>query len=456
MMTEFRGWCHRQITLLIVPILVVLPLLADAQIAAPPTPPMGWNSCDAHGAAVNEAEVRANADWMAKNLKAFGWQYVVIDIEWFVTNVVPAGNQKNSQYSIDTMGRYTPDPGRFPSAANQQGFKQLAGYIHSLGLKFGIHILQGIPRQAVQDNDPIEGSLFRAADAANPAGSCVWNVDNYDLKDNAAGQAYYDSVARLYASWGVDFIKADCISDPYKGDEIRMLNAALAKTGRPMVLSLSPGPTPIDKEAELEQYSTMWRISDDIWDIWHSDKEFPQGINDQFAHAAAWVNAPRNGHYPDADMLPLGYLGPEGGLGKPHFTQLTRDEQRTMLNLWAISRSPLMMGGDLPHNDAWTTALLTNREVLNVDQQGRDAKVAISSNEDAVWTSHLEASADYYVAVFNRSDQSRTLHYSWTQIGLNGGRHRIRNLWEGKKLRRASEIKVFLRPHASAFYLVRP
>ncbi len=190
------------------------------------TPPMGWNSWDGYGTTVKEADVKANAQWLAEHLKPFGWQYVVVDMEWFVTNPTPEGNSKTSQYSMDDFGRYTPAVNRFPSAANAAGFKPLADYVHSLGLKFGIHILQGIPKQAVEKNLPISGSPYRAADAADTSHTCSWNFDNYGLDASKPGaQAYYDSIAKLYASWDVDLIKVDCISSrPYKGDEIRMLS----------------------------------------------------------------------------------------------------------------------------------------------------------------------------------------------------------------------------------------
>jgi hypothetical protein len=329
--------------------------------------------------------------------------------------------------------------------------------VHSLGLKFGIHILQGIPKQAVTANSPIEGSAFHAADAADTTGTCKWNFDYYDVKDTAAGQAYYDSIARLYASWGVDLIKVDCISyGPYKGNEIRMLSAALAKTGRPIFLSLSPGPAPLEKGEEMARYATQWRISNDIWDLWHSNEFYPQGLNDQFDKVAAWASAPREGHYPDADMLPLGYLGPAAGWGQPRETRLTHDEQRTFLTLWGIFRSPLMMGGDLPHNDAWTTSLLTNREFLDVDQHARETKVAVSSDKDVVWTSKPESGAGNYVAIFNRSEQPQKLHYTWKQLGMAEGSYRLRDLWEHKNLGKAKEINVTLAPHACVLYKAQP
>ena len=432
---------------------------AVAQVTGLPsaTPPMGWNSWDSYGTTVNEAQVKANADWMAKNLKAFGWQYIVVDMEWFVANPIPEGNAKDSIYSLDGTGRYTPAPNRFPSSSPGTGFRPLADYVHGLGLKFGIHILQGIPKQAVKLNSPIEGSTFHAADAADTSGTCKWNYDNYDVKDTPAGQAYYDSIARLYAGWGVDLIKVDCIAyGPYKGDEIRMLSAALVKTGRPIALSLSPGPAPLEKQLEMQKYATQWRISNDIWDIWHNSKFYPQGLNDQFAKVASWASDPRNGHYPDADMLPIGYLGPAPGWGVPRQTRLTHDEQKTFLTLWGIFRSPLMMGGDLPSNDQWTTSLLTNPEFLQVDQHSRDTRVAVMSDKDAVWTSKPETGAGYNVAVFNRSEEPLTLHYTWTQLGIPEASYNLRDLWEHKDLGPAKEITVALAPHASVLYRAKP
>jgi alpha-galactosidase len=417
---------------------------------------------------VNEQQVKANADWMAQHLKAYGWQYITVDMEWFVTDPKPEGNAKDSHYQIDPNGRFQPAVNRFPSAKDGAGFKPLADYVHALGLKFGIHILQGVPRSAVKDNLPIADSQYHASDAANKDGTCGWNYDYYDLKHDAAGQAYYDlkhdaagqayydSIAKMHAGWGVDLIKVDCIAfGPFKGEEIQMLSAALQKTGRPIVLSLSPGPTPVDKEAEVERYATMWRISNDVWDIWQNTEVYPQGLNDQFSHVATWASAPRSGHYPDADMLPLGYLGPAPGWVQPRQTRLTHDEQKSFLTLWGIFRSPLMMEGDLPHNEVWTTALLTNREFLDVDQHARNPKAVVSTESESVWTSEFENGAGHYVAIFNRSEQRRTLHYSWVNLGMGEGVYQLRDLWDHKDLGPAKEIDVILAPHASVLYRVQ-
>jgi alpha-galactosidase len=429
------------------------PIRREASTMLARTPPMGWNSWDSYGATVGEDQVKANADWMAEHLKQHGWQYIVVDMEWFVTNPVAEGNATNFKYALDGEGRYVPAPNRFPSAAHGQGFAPLAAYVHARGLKFGIHILQGIPREAVTKNLPIAGSRFRAAEAANSSGRCNWNHDNFDLKDTAAGQAYYDSIARLYSGWGVDLIKVDCIaSRPYKGAEIRMLSEALRKTGRPIVLSLSPGSAPLDKLDEMRKYAQMWRISDDVWDEWHSSVEYPQGLGDQFPRVAKWAPFSESGHWPDADMLPLGYLGPSPGWGRARQTRLSPAEQRTMMTLWSIFRSPLMMGGDLPHNDAETTALLTNDEVLAVDQHSTGGRAVLQSPVASVWTAEMAHGKGRYVAIFNTSNQAQELHYTWQQLGWPSGRYVLRELWEHTESRAASGVSMRLAPHACALY----
>jgi hypothetical protein len=426
-------------------------LAAPAMLAR--TPPMGWNSWDSYGTTVGESQVKANTDWMAAHLKQHGWQYIVVDMEWFVTNPVAEGNATNFKYALDGQGRYVPAANRFPSAAQGDGFAPLAAYVHAQGLKFGIHILQGIPREAVAKNLPIAGSHFRAADAANSSGACNWNHDNFDVKDTAAGQAYYDSIARLYAAWGVDLIKVDCIaSRPYKGAEIRMLSEALRRTGRPIVLSMSPGAAPVEKLEEMRKYAQMWRISDDIWDEWDSDVEYPQGLGDQFPRAARWAPLSERGHWPDADMLPLGYLGPSPGWGKARQTRLSAAEQRTMVTLWSIFRSPLMMGGDLPHNDAATTALLTNDEVLAVDQHSTGGRAVIQSPVASVWTAKAADGKGRYVAIFNTSNEAQELKYTWEQLGWPSGGYLLRDLWEHSESRATNGVNVHVAPHACALF----
>ncbi|HVS75738.1 MAG TPA: glycoside hydrolase family 27 protein [Steroidobacteraceae bacterium] len=435
-----------------------LPRSAGAAVPAASTPPMGWNSYDAYGTTVSEAQFRANARWMSRHLARYGWRYAVIDAEWFVRNPTPSGGAAGELYVLDGYGRYVPAPNRFPSAAGGAGFKPLADYVHSLGLKFGIHILRGIPREAVARNLPIEGSPYTAAQAVDIRSRCPWNPDNYGVDvHRAAGQAYYDSIARLYASWGVDFIKADCIaSHPYAGQEIRMLSAALAASGRDMMLSLSPGPAPIGKLAALRRHATMWRISNDVWDLWHSTVEYPQGVGDQFARAARWAPLAEPGHWPDADMLALGYLGPAPGWGEPREGRLTRAEQRTYLTLWCIARSPLFMGGNLTRMDRRTEGLLENPEVLAVDQHATHAHQALARDGFVVWLSQPAGGAGWYLAAFNVKSRVRTLAVSWRELKLPRTRYTVRDLWQHRDRGVASGLSVHLDAHGAALYRLLP
>ena len=427
---------------------------AAGQLA--PTPPMGWNSWDSYGTSIDEKQFRANADFMAQHLKQFGWQYVVIDEGWYLVNPSEESS-KEERFSLDEFGRYAPDVARFPSAANGAGFKPLADYIHSLGLKFGIHILRGIPKVAVRQNLAVADSKFHAADAADQSDLCPWNDFNFGADPRRGGQAYYDSLAKLYAGWGVDFVKVDCVaSRPYKDDEVRIIGTAFQNATRWIVISLSPGEAPIDKIADLRRYSNLWRISDDIWDVWHSTADFPQGVRDQFVRAAKWSALAQPDHWPDADMLPIGNLRPSPGWGKPRETRLTHDEERTLMTLWCIFRSPLMMGGDLTSADDWTLSLLTNPEIIAVDQHSTANRAVISSDNEAVWIARAEGGSDFYVGVFNLADKAQTITHEWRDVSLASSEYNLRDLWSGKDLGLAGSLRVTLAPHASVLYRITP
>jgi alpha-galactosidase len=422
------------------------------------TPPMGWNSWDSYGLTITEDQFKANVEWFNKHLREYGWQYVVIDEGWYLQRPENASTKGADQgYTLDPNGRYLPAPNRFPSSGNA-GLKPIGDYVHSLGLKFGIHIIRGIPKQAVEKNLPIAGSSFHAADAANTSDLCRWNPDNYGLKANAAGQAYYDSLAELYARWGLDFIKVDCISQPYDADEIHMMSAALKKSGRPIVLSLSPGPTPIDQAEDVRKYAQMWRISDDFWDIWKKPADatstFPQSLKQQFAKLAQWSPHVVPGHWPDADMLPLGYLGPRPGWGDPRHTRLTEDEQRTLITLWSIARSPLVLGANLTEMDEFTESLLTNPEVIAVNQHSSANKPVIQTDSTVAWTAK-GARAKQYVAVFNIGETKKTISYGWKELGLDKADYEVRDVWLKKDLGTQSGLKTTLAPHASMLFSVQ-
>jgi alpha-galactosidase len=418
---------------------------------------MGWNSWDSFGRSITEAEVRRTAEKVSNELKRFGWEYIVIDEGWYISNPQEQDAGKY-RFIMTEDGRFIPDSSRFPSSSNNSGFKPLSDYIHSLGLKFGIHILRGIPREAVNRNLAIAGSEFHARDAADESDTCPWNTYNFGVRENAAGQAYYDSILNLYASWGIDFIKVDCIADhPYKPAEIRMIGQAIRKTGRPIVLSLSPGPTALEHANEVAKYAEMWRTCNDIWDHWGVVKgmEWSQGLVAQFQTAAAWAPYIDPGHWPDSDMLPLGWLGPSPGLGKPRDTLLTHDEQRTMMTLWSIARSPLIMGGNLLELDDWTRSLLTNKEVIAVNRHSKDNRQALKAGEIVVWTALPQKGNGYYIAVFNTGDSKLSVDHSWKDLGIKENVYRIRDLWERKNVNKANRLKILLPPHASVMWKLK-
>ena len=410
------------------------------------TPPMGWNSWDAFGTTVRESEVKANADAMASALKRFGWEYTVIDIEWYEPNAQAHGYRPGATLTMDANGRLIPAPNRFPSSANGQGFKPLADYIHSKGLKFGIHILRGIPRQAVAQNVSILGSSAHAADVADKQNICSWNTDMYGVDMSKPGaQAWYDSIVAQYAEWGVDFIKADDMSRPYHGAEIAALHKAIVKSGRPMVLSLSPGPAPLDELEHLRANAQMWRIEDDLWDNWKSVKAM-------YFRAEKWAPLVERGHWPDADMLPLGHIGIRAERGDDRLSLLSHDEQQTLMTFWSIFRSPLMFGGDLATLDAYTRSLLTNVDLIAVNQDSTGNKVAYSSGDLRVWTARSARGSKTYLAVFNLGDSDAHVHLDWKEVGIDAAPGAIHDIWTGKSVASSAAVDVQLAAHASVIY----
>ncbi|MGA3265071.1 MAG: glycoside hydrolase family 27 protein [Terracidiphilus sp.] len=445
--------------------LVAIP--APAQEPAP-TPPMGWNSWDAYGFTINEDDYKANAAVLA-GVKQFGWQYAVIDEGWYMENPF-ADKLEARKYVWDGNGILIPAENRFPSSAGGAGFKPLADWVHAQGLKFGIHIVRGIPRQVVEVNLPIAGSKFHAADAADTTSPCPWDEGNWGVKDNAAGQAYYDSMLKLYAGWGLDFIKVDCISSrPYRPTEIRQIAEAIKKTGRTIVLSLSPGPTALENAEFVGRYAQMWRLSDDHWDGWTfehkpGEGEYPFGVRDAFDRLAKWSPYVRPGNWPDEDMLPWGWLGPHPGWGEPRQSRETQDEQRTEFTLWAIARSPLILGANLTKLDDFTRSLITNQTMLFMNQNVTDSHPVDTANlpgfEHArVWRGTInEPGARVYreyFAFFNLDDKPVTLRTTWKQLGLEGGKHQAREVWIDAMGKESKEVSVTLPAHGSDVFEIR-
>jgi hypothetical protein len=439
---------------------------AKAQTLAP-TPPMGWNSWDAYGLTIDEADFKANVKVLA-SIKQYGWKYAVIDEGWYMQDPF-GGSLEKQKYVYDEFGRLIPALNRFPDAANGAGLKPIADWVHGQGLKFGIHLIRGIPRHDVAENTPIANSKFTAADAGDTTDPCPWDGGNWGVKDNAAGQAWYDSMIGFYAAWGVDFLKVDCISNrPYKASEIRQIAAAIKKTGRPIVLSLSPGPTSLENAVEVAKYAQMWRISDDHWDVWHDTHkdpggsgEFPFGTFDAFSRLFLWHGYVKPGNWPDEDMLPFGSLTPHPGWGEPRESRLTHDEERTEFTLWAITRSPLILGANLTKLDDFTRSLITNKEVLDMDQHVIETHPIVTLPPELrkvrMWLASAEADDNppHYLAVFNLDDQPIHIHAKLEDYSAELRGTQLRDLWERKDLPTNGEFDITLAPHASALFLAQ-
>jgi hypothetical protein len=394
-----------------------------------PVPPMGWNSYDAFGSSVTEEEYMANAHYMSDKLLSHGWRYAVIDYRWSDADAAKHSlNGIGGPLTMDEYGRLLPAPNRFPSAGDggAKGFKPLADAVHALGLKFGIHIMRGIPRQAVKADTPIEGSQFHAADATDHS-VCRWCADMYGVDGNtAAGQAYYDSLFRLYASWGLDFVKVDDLSSPYHVAEIEAVRKAIDKCGRPIVFSTSPGETPVSEADHISTHANMWRASGDFWDNWKS-------LNHAFDLAAAWEDVGGPGRYADLDMIPLGHIGIRS-IGHDRKTQFTRDEQVMLMSLWCLRPSPLILGMNLPDNDDWTLSLITNDEVLAIDQDplGKPARRVSQKDGGEVWVRELRDGSKA-VGLFNRGNAATNVTLNWSDAGLEG-MQTVRDLWQHKDM----------------------
>ncbi len=423
-------------------------IAADAKPASrkplTPTPPMGWNSWNSFATTITEAQALENARIMAQKLLPSGYNIFTVDIQWYEPNANSYEYRKDAELTMDEYGRLLPAPNRFPSSANGKGFKGLADQMHRMGMKFGVHLMRGIPRQAVRKNTPILGTSYRAQDIADTKSICEWNGDMYGVDMSKPGaQEYYNSVFKLFASWGIDFVKMDDMSLPYDKNwpEVEAAHKAIVASGRDITLSLSPGEMDLKWAFHVPHYAQMWRISDDFWDEWKLLKE-------QFQRLENWNPYLGEDSWPDADMLPLGRLA----LGERN-TKFTPDEQQTLMTLWSIARSPLIMGGDLRKLDAPTLALLTNPEVVAVNQKSHQNRPHRADAGTRIWSAQPRGGAkgEYYLALFNTEDAAAEIVFDLSRLNLGGKTVSVRDLWRRADLAPAKgAIRQTLAPHASS------
>lgn len=430
-----------------------------------PTPPMGWNSFDAYDCRINEQEFRQTVDFMAENLLQHGWEYAVIDYVWF--NDEP-GNWDNPKKRfghpnirlgengipldtlvMDSFGRLLPSVKRFPSAANGVGFKAIGDYVHSKGMKFGIHIMRGIPREAYYNNLPIKGTKYFAKDIAEPWDTCEWQNNLFGVDASKPGaQEYYNSIFELYAAWGVDFIKADdTMYPPYHKGEIEMIQKAILNSGRPMVLSLSCGEAPLSRAKHLKENATMWRISADFWDKW-------EDLRHNFDLFNAWSSHIGPDSWPDGDMIPFGHISMNNRPhGEDRMSKFTPEEHRTLMTLFSIARSPLIIGSDLLSTPKEIIdTYFKNDEIIAVNQNSTDNRQVFKNEKYAIWIATEPKTGDKYVALFNLSDKPSKVSFEMELEWLRGD-YKVRDLWAKKDIGTVKDVlEAQLNAHDAAFY----
>lgn len=397
-----------------------------------PRPPLGWNSYDCYGCSANQRVTLANLDAFAAKLKPAGYEYFVIDNGWFAEYVIEPGEEftrekEASDVRLDGHARLLPSKVSFPN-----GLKPVIEHAHKLGIKFGVHMMRGVPRKAVALRQPILGTDVTAADIANTEDTCRWCKYMFGVDmDKPGAQAYYDSVIAQLADWGIDFIKYDDIV--HKPREIEAVADAIAKCGRDIVLSLSPGD--VINLADIGAYSraNMYRITGDVWDKRPS-------IERGFKRWEQVQDIRVEGLWPDLDMIPFGRLmvwNPAtptrqecnvlAGLGTARDDRFTPPQRRTFMAQRALAASPLFMGGELTMSSDEVFRLITHKKMLACNQNGVTGKLVHRTEHIDVWhTPHRSTPHAGWFGLFNRTESPWQGTLDLTQIGVDPRA----NLWD--------------------------
>jgi len=367
------------------------------------TPPMGWNSWNVYLGSPDEEEMKAQMRSMAADLLPYGYQYFTTDAHWY--------GFSNTQYKDGTIfawdeyGRPIPQPNKYPSSADGSGFKAMADYAHSLGLKFGLHMMRGLNKWMLGHGCCIKGTETKLEEIIDWNSPCHWDDKNgwYGVKlDHPDVQKWYDSLFENFASWGVDFIKYDDIAYPLQVIETEMIHNALEKCGRKMVLSLSPGEANVKDGEFYSAHANMWRISGDFWDDWQDC------LRKSFDYLAAWNERIEYPGWPDADMIPIGWLCEKKssrGL-RPRFCRFNQEEIQSLFTLFCIARSPLILTSNLLRDEADVLHVITQPDCLAVNQRGKHPLCLKQDGDLHIWRS--AADGNEYLALFNLSEAEQT------------------------------------------------
>jgi len=446
-------------------------LLAIGALAGAPEqtiaskPPLGWNSFDSYGVYLHEKAARANLEAMAEMLAPYGYEYFVIDNGWFGEYRLKPGTlyplEKHAgDVRINEFGHVIPSKAYFPG-----GLKPIIDRCHELGLKFGLHMMRGIPRKAYELNLPIKGTRYRARDIAdtNPKNNCTWCTYNFGVDMSKPGaQEWYDGLIQHLADMGVDLIKYDDIV-PFPA-EVEAVAKAIAKSGKPILLSLSPGGNVDTAAIKSFQKAHMLRVTADVWDEAHY-------LDECFEAWKKWTGKQSDNFWIDMDMIPFGQLlmmspkreltGGQGeavvrlaGKGYRRWQQFSQDQMFTFITLRALSASPLMVGGDLPTMDGFSLRLLTDPEMLACNQNGVMGTLVSELDGIEVWKTQEKArSQNGWVGVFNRTDRMKRVTLSKSFLGLTADAT-VYDVWQGRKKHRltsSSAIEIDINANGVLF-----
>jgi alpha-galactosidase len=397
------------------------------------TPLMGWSSWSTIRNNPSESAIKAQAQAMASKLKSYGYSYINQDDFWYL----------NPSTTVDQYGRWAVDTGRFPD-----GIAATASYVHSLGLKFGLYLTPGIPVAAVRQNTQIEGTSYHAADIADTSrfetnynfGNSVMYYINYN---KPGAQAFINSWADELASWGVDFLKMDGVGD-WDISDIQAWSTALRQSGRSIYFSLSNN-LDVNNVSIWQQNTNGWRIDGDV-ECYCSTLVTWNSFSTRFNDAPRWVGDGGPGGWNDLDSLDVGNGSKDG---------LSNDERQTYMTLWAIESAPLSMGDDLTSLDSYGLSLLTNTEVIAVDQAGHQAHPISQASSQQVWFAN-NGDGSYTVALFNLGGSTATVTVNWGSLGFSGSAS-VRDLWSHTNLGTVTNsFSATLNAHASRLLKVTP
>ncbi|HXA59616.1 MAG TPA: carbohydrate-binding protein [Streptosporangiaceae bacterium] len=421
------------------------------------TPYMGWSSWSMQSSKypglnpngnysyLTEANVLNQADALASKLKAYGYDYVNIDAGWW--------RDYNWKPEYDQYGRQTSDPVRFP-----RGMKPVADHIHSKGLKAGIYLPVGLEKEAYGGgNVPIWNAP--GCTTANIVYPDLRTTNGWDSSyklnfDNPCAQKYIDSQAQMLADWGYDFLKLDGVGpgsfksgDNYNNvADVAAWHKAIAATGRPIHLELSWS-LDISHAADWRQYSNGWRIDTDVECYCSTLVTWDNSIKVRWNEAPAWSDKAGPGGWNDLDSLDVGNGQMDG---------ITNAERQSYMTLWAINKSPLFTGDDLTKLDSYGLSLLTNREVIAVDQNNSPiARPVTPMGDQQVWATK-NPDGSYTVALFNLASAPASVTADWAYLGFKGSAS-VRDLWSHQDIGNYNDkITETLPAHGSRLFTIKP